>query len=242
MITDRFFFAFLVVALLGFGCSTPVLRQDIPVSSNPMGAKIYADGQFAGQTPGTVSLERTKDHILTLVMDNYRQEDVEIRKQYQSQKVLMNAIQSGVNSGLFFHDTRMGVNSGFGSISRQEETGEAYTLVPPVVKVSLTPLHGPAPGSSASKGPPVGQSSAPNASPDPSPRISAKDALKAGAVAGAAVGAAQAKPIGKEWKTSSSSRTYTKPDGTRVTEKSGTSVGISVNPAGMVDVIDKLFK
>ena len=86
MITDRFFFAFLVVALLGFGCSTPVLRQDIPVSSNPMGAKIYADGQFAGQTPGTVSLERTKDHILTLVMDNYRQEDVEIRKQYQSKK------------------------------------------------------------------------------------------------------------------------------------------------------------
>ncbi len=120
-------------ALFGFGCETMVLRQDIPVSTNPMGAKIYANGNLVGQTPGTVSLERTRNHILTLVKENYRRQDVVITKQYQSNKVLMNAVRSGLDAGLFFKDKRMGINSGFGSISRQEETGEAYVLVPTTV-------------------------------------------------------------------------------------------------------------
>jgi len=128
-----------LVLFLGTGCSMQVLRQDIPVSTNPMGAQIYVDGQFAGTTPGTVSLERTRNHIITLVKEDHRQEDVVIRKQYQQDHVLRKAVQSGLNSGLFFKDPLTGLQSGFGSMSAQEGTGEAYVLVPPAVKVDLLP-------------------------------------------------------------------------------------------------------
>lgn len=221
------------VALLGFGCSTPVLRQDIPVSTNPMGAKILADGVVVGQTPATVSLERTRDHILTLVKDNYQQQDVVVTRQYQSDRVMRNAVLSGVNSGLFFKDKRMGVSSGMSSLSRQEQTGEAYILVPATVSVSLVPLDGSAPAPSAVGGyvqAPGSDSSS-----------SAAGVLEAGVVAGAAIGAAQSKPIEKQWQTSSSSKSYVTPDGTQVTKKSSTSVGVGVNPAGVLSVLDKLF-
>jgi len=228
-----------IIAILESGCSVPVLKQDIPVTTNPMGAKIYTDGKVAGQTPGIVSLERNRDHILTLVKDDYRQEDVVIRKQYQSDKVFMKAIQSGVNSGLFFKDPRMAVNSGYSSISMQEESGEAYILDPSAVKVTLTPLSG---ATNPIDQVPNATTPATDDSSTVDKGITAKDVLKAGIIAGTAVGAAQIKPAEKKWETSSSSKSYVKPDGTMVTEKSSTSVGVSVNPAGMVNALDVLFK
>jgi hypothetical protein len=241
MLTGRYFLiAFCLVVLLG-GCETVVLRQDVPVSTNPMGARILADGKPAGQTPGTVSLERNKDHILTLVKENYQQVDIVINKQYQSNKVLMKAVQSGVNTGLFFKNAGMGMNSGFNSISSQEATGEAYVLVPPSVAVTLIPLQGQAvrPGQAT---PYPAAPSASAAAPSPADTgIATKDLVQAGVIAGAAVGASQAKPIEKKWETSSSSRTYREPDGTVVTKKSSTSVSVGVNPAGLINVLDTLF-
>jgi len=234
MIYIKYYLILGLIALIGAGCSQPVLKQDIPVSTNPSGAKVFADGQPAGVTPTNVSLERNRDHIITLIKDNYRQEDVIVKRQYQQSKVLMKAIQSGVNSGLFFKDSRMAFNTGMSSISMQEETGEAYILQPPAVMVNLSPLYGPpaSPVMEFTSVPPqeAGQGNL------------ARDLLKAGIVAGASAGAAQSKPIEKKWETSSSSRSYVKPDGTRVTERSSTSVGISVNPAGMLNAIDTLFK
>lgn len=237
------------IALIGFGCSIPVLKQDIPVSTNPLGATIYADGQMVGQTPGTVSLERNRDHLLTLVKDDYRQADVAIRRQYQSEKVLRKAVQTGVHSALFFNNPGMGINSGFNAISGQEESGEAYILVPSIVQVSLVPLQAPKEGvpeasadgqlpADVSAGSFGADSNAAPTATGPGP----KDLVKAGIVAGAAVAATQAKPIQKTWETSSSSKSYVQPDGTRVTEKSGTSVGVSVNPAGLLQALDVLFK
>ncbi len=242
MLKKKYIFLFCSIALFAFGCETTVLRQDIPVSTNPMGATILADGKPVGQTPGTVSLERNRDHILTLVKEDYRQEDVMVTKQYQSDKVLMKAVQSGVNSALFFKDTRMGVNSGYSSISHQEASGEAYILVPPVVKVNLVPLSGPARVHIDSGGYPAGTSAVDSRPPSGNAGIQAKDVVRAGVVAGVAVGAAQAKPMEKKWETSSSSRSYVKSDGTRVTEKSSTSVGVGVNPAGLIKALDVLFK
>ena len=231
-----------LVVLLGGGCETVVLKQDIPVSTNPMGARILADGKPAGQTPGTVSLERNKDHILTLVKENYQQVDIVINRQYQSNKVLMKAVQSGVNSGLFFKNAGMGMNSGFNSVSNQEATGEAYVLVPPSVAVTLIPLQGQA-ASAVSAGARAYPSPAPVAvAPAPtSTDMATKDLIQAGIIAGAAVGASQAKPVEKKWETSSSSRTYSEPDGTVVTKKSSTSVSVGVNPAGLTNALDTLF-
>ncbi|MFH0998310.1 MAG: PEGA domain-containing protein [Pseudomonadota bacterium] len=239
----------LLFAFIGFGCSVAVLKQDIPVSTNPLGATIYADGQMMGQTPSTVSLERNRDHLLTLVKDDYRQADVVIRKQYQSQKVLMKAVQTGVNSALFFKDAGMGFNSGFNAISNQEESGEAFILVPSVVKVSLTPLHGStgdvpraSAGGRTTEEVLTGDS---GIDPDALPAATGpapKDVVRAGIVAGAAAMAGQEKPIQKTWETSSSSKSSVEPDGTRITEKSGTTVGVSVNPAGLLQILDVLFK
>ena len=245
----RFFVtACLITLLFGFGCSQPVLKQDIPITTNPMGARIFANGQPVGSTPTTVSLERNRDHILTLVKDHYRQEDVVITRQYQKERVYLKAIQSGVNSGLFFKDARMGINSGMGSISTQEETGEAYILVPPAVKLTLTPLSGlsgagpagTAPAQSAvSEGSgQAGQSSeTTNAQP-----LDNKEMARGLLKIGAAAALTQMRPLEKKVETSSSSRTSVQPDGTVVREQSATSVGASINPAGLVDVLDVLFK
>ncbi|NPU84494.1 MAG: PEGA domain-containing protein [Syntrophaceae bacterium] len=234
-----------LAVFLASGCSSPVLKQDIPVSTNPMGARIYANGQPVGMTPGTVSLERNRSHILTLVKENYRQEDVVIERLYQKDKAYLKAIQAGVRSGLFFKDAAMGVGSSMTSLSSQEETGEAYILYPPAVKVALTPLGG------IGGNDPVAPSapSSPGAvSPDRSagygeaPRMADKDFAREVVKMGAGAALTQVKPIGKKVETSSSSRSYVTPGGTMVTEKSSTSVGVGINPAGLVDVIDTLFK
>ena len=235
-----------LMVLFAGGCARTVLKQDIPVTTNPMGAMIYSNGQLMGATPGTVSLERNRNHILTLIKENYRQEDVIITKQYQKDRVYLKAIQSGVNSGLFFKNPVMGINSGMDSISAQEETGEAYVLSPPAVKVDLKPLS----GSFSSQA--TAETAAPatkGEGPEPRPADPAvaparergeltKEVLKIGA--GAAL--SQARPLEKKVETSSSTRRYVTPDGTRVREKTSTSVGVGINPAGLVDIIDVLFK
>lgn len=225
----------LLLSVLATGCSMPVLKQDIPVSTNPVGAKIYADGQFAGVTPARVSLERNRSHILTLVKENYRQADVVITNQYQKERVYLKAIQSGINSGLFFKNASMGMGSSMNSISNQEETGEAYILTPPAVSVSLMPLS----GAGAATPPPTdaaAYSGSDNSGSMPQGEM-AKELLKMGA--GAAL--SQTAPIRKET-SSTSSRNYVTSDGTRVQEKTTTSVGVKVNPAGLIGVLDTLFQ
>jgi hypothetical protein len=223
-------------------CSQPVLKQDIPVTTNPLGAKIYANGQLAGTTPASIGLERNRDHILTLVKENYRQEDVIISRQYQKEKVYLKAIQSGINSGLFFKDARMGVGGSMGSISSQESTGEAYVLAPPAVKITLTPIAGSVP---AASGPPPAVATKRESTV---PADSAESALNKEEMAkglvkiGAAAALTQARPLEKKTEVSSSSKSYVRSDGTRVTEKSSTSVGVGVNPAALINVLDTLFK
>jgi hypothetical protein len=238
-----------MAAMYCSACGGPaqVLKQDIPVSTNPMGAKIFVDGNETGVTPTTISLERTKDHIVTLTKENYRQADVTVKRKYKETS-LVDAINSGVRSGLFHGDVAMGVSSGLGSMSHKEETGEMYTLVPTVIKVDLAPTSGvPAASSSTMVSPaastqPTTTQSQETGSPELDKKELAKDLLKIGVAAGAS----QLQPIEHKetLSSSSSSKTYQKSDGSVVTKKSSskTSVGVSFNPAGAVDLIDKLFK
>lgn len=228
-----------LVAVLVAGCSMPVLKQDIPVSTNPLGAKVYANGQLMGATPMTVSLERNRSHILTLVKDNYRQEDVVITNRYQREKVYLKAIQSGINSGLFFKSGAMGVGSSMSSFSAQEDSGEAYVLYPPAVTVNLTPLSGAVPAAAGR----TSRSVQPAAdgdmqAPSPGTPEMAKDLLKVGL--GAA--ASQMAPVEKKVTSSSSTKNYVRADGTRVQEKTSSSASVGINPAGLIDAIDTLFK
>jgi hypothetical protein len=243
---DRWVWVYPVLLGILTGCAPPVLKQDIPVSSNPVGATVYADGAVVGTTPTRVALPRNQDHVLTLMKDGYRQEDVAVRREYQSDRVLLKAVQSGVDSALFFKNTGMGVQRGLGSISSQESTGEAYRLAPPVVTVTLEPSD--ARQGATTSPPPVGDlgrtgrmSPSSGDAEAPSKR-SIMDASPS-AVAGSAalLGASQAKPMEKRWQTSSSTKTSVRPDGTRVTRTSGTSVGVGVDPVGLVGLMTVLF-
>lgn len=229
-----------LVGLLCLSACVPpeVVKQEIPVSSNPLGATVLVDGVAVGTTPSRISLARDQNYVLTLVKEGYEQQDVPIMRRYQSDRVLMTAVQAGVDSALFFKDTGMGVRRGLGSISAQEATGEAYLLEPAAVTVNLRPsgsspaVAAPAagaPGASAGAVQRSGSGSIADASPG------------AAAAAGTLAAAATARPLEKRWTTSSSSKTTVRSDGTVVTRSSGTSVGVGVNPAGLVNLVDTLF-
>ncbi len=238
---NRLMFLILGTALLASACAQPVLKQHIPVSSDPMGATIYVDGQQSGLTPATLELERTRNHIVTLTKEDYRQIDVPVTLKYQREKVIMGAIQQGINTGFFTGKAELGVTGGLSAVSSAEKSGEAYILEPAVVMVKLAPAHGPENEQSrllplestdqtgaASSGADSGQADTKNL---------AKNLLKIGATAGAAAIGPQEKKIHE----SSSSKSYVKPNGTMVTEKKSTSVSVGVNPGGLVKVLDQLF-
>jgi hypothetical protein len=127
------------------------------------------------------------------------------------------------------------------SISSQEQTGEAYILVPPTVRINLTPLSG-AVGSAPGPSGPVPSPSAQASDSADEATVNKSEMAKGLARIGAGAALSQMKPLEKKVETSSSSSSYVRPDGTRVTEKSSSSVGVSVNPAAVLNVIDVLFK
>ncbi len=57
-------------------CSFSTKPQKVPVTSNPVGAKINVDGQDAGTTPLTLSLKREKDHRIRIEKPGYNPVDI----------------------------------------------------------------------------------------------------------------------------------------------------------------------
>lgn len=140
----RFFAIFCGLALAS-GCAPVIKTQSIPVSTNPMGAAVYADGKVVCTAPCTVDLARNADHIITLKKDQYRQQDVIIKRVYQQEKVMMKAVSQGMHSSSYSvgsggDKTAWGVMQGVNSIDSQEETGDAYVLAPSAVSIRLVPL------------------------------------------------------------------------------------------------------
>lgn len=233
----------IVLLFLLSACTPPqIVRQEIPVSSRPIGATVLVDGTPVGTTPTRISLERDKNYMLTLLKDGYEQADIPITRRYQADRVLMSAVQSGVQSALFFKDSGMGVQRGLSSISSQESTGEAYVLEPAAVTVELPPLGSSGASAMRSRRPTEGPTR-PTAGSGTTARegsildASPQTVLAAGAVAAAA----SARPIEKKWTTSSSNKTRVRGDGSVVTRSSKTSVGVSVDPVGLIQVVDTLF-
>ena len=135
-------FCSLVVAS---GCAPVVKTQSVPVSTNPMGATVFMDGKVACTSPCAVDLPRNSDHIITVKKDQYRQQDVIIKRVYQQEKVMMRAVSQGMSSSSYAvgsggDKTAWGVMQGVNSIDSQEQTGDAYVLSPSAVSVRLVPL------------------------------------------------------------------------------------------------------
>ena len=125
------------ICAVTIGCKPPeVLKQAIPVSSNPSGAEVSVDGVVVGKTPLRLHLERNAPHIVTFQLPGYRQEDVAVRKVYQERSKL-ETLSAGISSAAFFGDVGMGMGSAVRESKNQEATGEAYLLEPSVIAVTL---------------------------------------------------------------------------------------------------------
>ena len=118
-------------------CACGAPRQAIPVSTDPLGAAVYADGAKAcGATPCSVSLDRRSDHLLTIVKDGYEQADVVIRRRFKPDKAIRDGIVSGIIRG---GDPRDVASQTAREVDEQERSGEAYELTPSIVTIKLTP-------------------------------------------------------------------------------------------------------
>lgn len=115
--------AILAVSFLT-GCATIVkgTTQEIPVASEPTGARVSVDGTSAGTTPTTVTLSRKSNHMVTIEKDGYQSESVAITKSMGA-AVAGNIIAGGL------------VGWGVDAVS-----GAQYNLNPTTVNVRLQPL------------------------------------------------------------------------------------------------------
>ncbi|OIQ49107.1 PEGA domain protein [Pseudodesulfovibrio hydrargyri] len=118
-------------------CACGVPMQRVPVSTDPLGATVYADGEKkCSATPCSVNLDRQSDHLLTIVKDGYEQEEIVLRRRFKPER----AIRDGVVSGMILGDGPGGVASRTAKkVDEQERTGEAYELEPSIVTIKLTP-------------------------------------------------------------------------------------------------------
>lgn len=230
------------------GCQAAT--QNIPVSSNPSGAIVYADGTQTCSTPCTVTLEKTQAHILTLQKPGYKQADVQIAQKYDTGAVARNAVQSGTGVASRGASTEGAISNALLSTESMEADGSAYVLSPSSVVVDLVPEGQVRQASNTGQGEaPVVISSDQLSSEDqaalrkneatirttePATAASAVREDPEGAVESLLeAGAAAAPTVGtkKEWKSSHSSENFNN-DGSydKSTSSSSTSVGVSVNP------------
>jgi len=251
--------AVLALALLLGACAAAT--QNIPVSSNPDGASVLADGQPVGVTPCNVTLEKTQPHILTLKKDGYRQVDVQITRKYDTATVTRNATQAGMWTSSNGASSEGAVANALMNVSADEQSGNAYVLSPASVVVNLRPVN-----QVAQAAPAQGEVVISPDQLDPADRAKFENAEKAdvqttepatlgdasqddpaAALEGVVRGAAVAAPtVGtkKEWKSSKSSESFGNGSYSKTTTSTKASVGVSVNPVeaglGVLDLLKKV--
>ena len=127
-------FSFLCILLCALAACVPT--QKIPVSTNPLGATVYADGRKMCTTPCSVRLDREGEHLLTIVKEGYEQEDLTITRRFKPDRALRDGVISGILKGGDPKDVGTEVAR---EMDEQERSGEAYELVPAIVTITLTP-------------------------------------------------------------------------------------------------------
>lgn len=124
-----------IAACLLLTCAcTP--RQNIPVSTDPIGATIYADGKKICVSPCPVKLDKRSDHLLTIVKEGYEQEEIILKRRFKPDQAIRDGVISGIIKGGDPGDIASGTAR---EMDEQERSGEAYELEPPIVTIKLTP-------------------------------------------------------------------------------------------------------
>lgn len=126
---------FLLACLLSLAaCGVP--KQKIPVSTDPLGAAVYLDGEKAGTSPCSVRADKQSDHLLTIIKEGYEQVEIILKRRFKPDK----ALRDGVISGIIKGDGAEGVAKETArEVDEQERSGEAYVLTPSIVTITLIP-------------------------------------------------------------------------------------------------------
>lgn len=108
------------------GCATIVkgTTQKIPIASDPPGAEVNADGQLMGQTPVEITLERKRDHLVTISKEGYGPKSIAITKS---------------TGGAVWGNILAGGLIGWGI---DATSGAQYNLSPESISVQLGPVEG----------------------------------------------------------------------------------------------------
>jgi len=122
-----------VALALSTGCATIVkgTTAKIPVASDPTAADILVDGNFVGQTPTTVVLKKTTDHLLTIQKVGYQPKSVPVVK------TVGGAVWGNILAGGLIG---WGVDA---------SNGAQYNLIPTTIAVKLDPVTSVALGAGA---------------------------------------------------------------------------------------------
>ena len=127
---------FWLICILSWALAACAPTQKIPVSTNPMGATVYADGRKICTTPCSVRLDRESEHLLTIVKEGFEQEDLTITRRFKPDRAVRDGVISGILKGGDPKEVGAEVAK---EVDEQERSGEAYELVPAIVTITLTP-------------------------------------------------------------------------------------------------------
>lgn len=240
-----------VLVMCGALAACQVATQNIPVSTNPTGALVYADGTEVCTAPCNVTLETTQPHILTFKKEGYKQVDVQITQKYDTAGVARASVGTGMQQSSWGANTEGAVANALLTAGAKEQDGTAYVLSPSSVVVRLQPEGQASQVAQSSGDEPItidssqldstdrkklfGNDDAQVQTTEPVTMESAAEEDPAGTLKGVLEGAAVAAPtISGKTKLGGSSSSHTTMDGpgsmTKTTTKTSVGASVSVNP------------
>lgn len=131
-----------------FGCSQnkpqepkelKIESQIIPITSNPVGATVYADGTRIGLTPCQATLNKNSDHMITVIKDGYTQQVIMVYRTLDQFKTISKTFSDTMDKPIDLENIQENVKKAQKSYERQEKTGESYTLSPSMIYVIMQP-------------------------------------------------------------------------------------------------------
>lgn len=139
----RLFIAIFVFVAAFTSCRTKIVEPALPksvamqtvaVSSIPLGAEVFADGQKAGITPTAVLLEKNRDHQITIAKEGYQPQNITITRKRDPGQTLAKAFASTFDYEGKFNSPVAAAEYAYRA---EEQTGECSVLEPAIISVQL---------------------------------------------------------------------------------------------------------
>lgn len=130
---------FFILSLFLCSCehSKTSAMQSIPVSSQPLGAKVFVDGEDCGVTPLKLRLTRNEHHLITIIKEGFEPCQAQIIKKPLSAKMMAKALKRGYETANFYKNPEMGIKATEDYLEEEELRGNAFELIPQSLCIHL---------------------------------------------------------------------------------------------------------